>query len=440
MKRHRCTCHASALAASAALVLLAAPWPGGQRAAAQLVGARNIILFVGDGMGFEHVKAGRYFAGTNMVFETFPHQGQMTHWAAGGGTTDSAASGTAMATGRKVSSGVISVARPGDDSELLTVLEYQQSLGRRAGLITTSSITDATPAAFGAHEISRGSRTQIGIDYFTQTRPNVLLGAAFGISTQQATTAGYTVVTDRNQLLAVDADAVTHLSGQFGGTDMPLMINGLGNKPHMTNMTAVALALLAVETNGFFLLVENEHIDTLGHANSIAPLVHEVIALSDAVRTALDWATNRTDTLILVTADHETGGLTVTNDNGPGVVPGADWLTTGHTQTPVPLYAWGADAAAIAQVSDNTHIADLFMPPRLTPAVTTGVATGDGHDVQVAWEVVPGDTYVVGFTTNLVDGPWHGVYTNVPRSTALAFVHTNAPAGACGFYRLTSVP
>ena len=185
---------------------------------------KNVIFMIGDGMGFEEVKAGgMYLYGQpgTLSFEQFPFQAEVTTSSANSSITDSAAAATAIATGQKVNNGVIGLATPGDGSELQTLLEHFQSIGRSTGLVTTTYITHATPAAFGAHESSRDNKTAIAADYLNQTRPNVLLGGRKYLVTGDAIAAGYTVVADRAELMALNTDTVTYVSGQFGYDHMP---------------------------------------------------------------------------------------------------------------------------------------------------------------------------------------------------------------------------
>jgi len=133
---------------------------------------KNIILLIGDGMGFEQVKAaGMYLNGKagTLSFESFPNQAEVTTYSADSSVTDSAAAGTAIATGHKVNNGVISMAYPGDGSELYTLLEYFKERGKSTGLVSTTYMTHATPAVFGAHEPSRNNISEIARDYLNQT-------------------------------------------------------------------------------------------------------------------------------------------------------------------------------------------------------------------------------------------------------------------------------
>jgi len=178
--------------------------------------AKNIILFIGDGMGQEHIKAGSYFIygeGQKLPFQAFPYQSMMTTGTLNGGLTDSAAGATAIATGQKTSNLHISLTTSGQ--ELPNLLELHKQAGKKTGLITTSYLTDATIAVFGAHTNNRYDSHGIRDDYFTQTRPNVLFGAAQAEITENiAIEHGYTAITTKEELFA--QPITDHLIGMFG--------------------------------------------------------------------------------------------------------------------------------------------------------------------------------------------------------------------------------
>jgi alkaline phosphatase len=324
----------------------------------------NAVLFIGDGMGHEQVRAAGIWAtgeaGT-LSFEAFPYRSRMTTHAASGALTDSAAAATAMATGTKVAVGVISLRIPGSGEALATILEDSQRMGKRTGLVTTTSISHATPAAFAAHEARRDNYLEIVSDYLRDSRPNVLFGGAAHVTPRLAREAGYTVVSDAAELLALAPGSATFVSGQFGAGNMPYEIDGLGPLPRLSEMTVAALRILDDDPEGFFLMVEGGRIDHAGHINSIAHAIGETIELSNAVQMAVEWAEGREDTLIIVTADHETGGLTVLQDHGAGVLPAVSWSTTGHTDQRVPVYGWGANASTVMGVADNSDIHTLLI-------------------------------------------------------------------------------
>jgi len=326
--------------------------------ATQQTRTRNVVLLIGDGMGFEAVHAARCFQGAPLSFENFTNQGSSATCSASAPVTDSAAGATAIATGHKVANGVISIANPGDEHEYPTLLEVLQRRGKSTGLVSTKFLTDATPAAFGAHASNRAQSTDIASDYFTQTKPYVLLGGgAAGITPQAAISAGYVVVTNRAGLLALDTERTGPVSGQFGPDNMPCELDGMKDLPHLSEMADVALRILDNDPDGFFVMIEGALIDKAGHANQIECSVREVSELSKTVATVLNWASNRTDTLVVVTADHETGGLRVTQDNGPGKEPTVTWQGRDHTPTNVPVFAWGAGSGSFTGKMDNT---DLF--------------------------------------------------------------------------------
>jgi alkaline phosphatase len=338
--------------------------------------AKYIILMQGDGMGPEHVKAGGMFAngaaGT-LIFESFPNRTTMTHNNASGHTTDSAASATAMATGVKVNNGVISVRLPGDGSDLTSLLELHKASGKSSGLITTSFVTDASPAAHGAHDPSRNSYAAIFSDYLYQSQPAVLCGAGgFGFDTALAQSNGYTLVTDRTGLLGLDPVTTTRVAGSFGNGLIPA--DGLAGRdpslPTLPEMTRQALEILDNNPAGFYAFIEHEGSDEYSHAHNAEGLVRAVKEFGTAVQTAIDWVDNTataadwSNTLLVVLADHETGGLTVTETHPlAGVVPALIWSTSDHTQTPVPVYARGAGAGQITgAVIDNTDIFSILRP------------------------------------------------------------------------------
>ena len=418
---------------------------------------KNVILFVGDGMGAEQVKAaGYYFNGTAgaFSFEQFPSFAWMTHNNSAGGVTDSAASATALATGYKVDNSVISVARasgsdprsatPSDDRELLTLLETFKAAGKSTGLVTTSYATDATPAAFGAHNVSRSNSADIANDYFTQTRPNVIFGGgASGFSAAAATTAGYTAVTTRAQLQALDTASTAFAAGVFGpGTFGYAYDESIGtstfynSNPYLHEMTQSALDLLDNDADGFFLLVENELTDSAGHlaltgASKVERNIFEVRELARAVQKAVDFAAANPDTLILVTGDHETGAYTANANNGAGVWPSVTSGTTNHTASWLPLYAMGPNAGHVRGFLDNTDvpsIATATVPEpaaeaRVTKVFRQGLSGYSGaHDTQVRLDS-PGTSYgsAATLTVDNDDDPGGVVSPAAPSQVVVRF-------------------
>jgi alkaline phosphatase len=313
--------------------------------------AQNIILFIGDGMGFEQVKAAGFYNGGSLSFEGFLHQAECSTYSADNTITDSAAGGTAIATGVKVNNGVVSLAIPGDGRPLETVLEFYQKRGKKVGLITTAYLTHATPAVFAAHTTSRNNTGEIGFQLLNQSRPNLLFGGGgYGIDPASAVAAGYLVATTTAEFITLDA-TTDGLGALFGSGYLPYefaYLNQTYPYPHLSELVAKAIQAFADHEEGFFLMIEAARIDHACHDNKLPEAIHETIELSRAVQIVLDWANGRTDTTIVVTSDHETGGLTVTQDNGGGEYPSVTWSTGGHTAANVPVYAWGRNAELVS--------------------------------------------------------------------------------------------
>jgi alkaline phosphatase len=327
--------------------------------------AASVILLVGDGMGSEQVRAAsmfRYGREGALAFERLPHQAMVTTHSANHAVTDSAAGATAMATGRKVNNGVVSVGIPGDGSDLETLLEVAKNLGMSTGLVTTAAVTDATTAAFGAHTSSRSSFAEIARDYLEETRPAVLFGGGgLGMSPSAARLSGYTVVTSAPELAALNLGRVEILSGQFGDGPLPYTSERTADTPNLPDMARTALDLLARDADGLFLVVEGARIDHACHANDLERALGEALELEAAFEAVSAWARGRRDVLLLVTADHETGGLSVKANNGRGVLPTATFATAGHTGVPVPAYAEGFAAHNVRGTLDNTDVHRIML-------------------------------------------------------------------------------
>lgn len=353
----------------------------------------NVILLIGDGMGAGHVEAAHLYHGGPLSFETAPHQAQMTtdSYTSSllGVPTDSAASGTAISTGHKVHNTVVSVAIPGDGSELETIGEFFESNGKSIGLVTTSYLTDATPAAMAAHAVFRFDTARIVNDYLTRTRPAVLLGGGGnGLTAAAGVAAGYTVVTDRAGMQGVGAAPGAPVLGLFGegAEGMPFEWDwnagtdpGYDTLPLLHEMTGTALSILASDPDGFFLLIEQEGTDRAGHSSGageerIGRDVFSALELDRAAQEVLAFAAGRDDTLVIVTADHETGGLEILADNGAGNLPTVSWSTSDHTRTPVGVYAFGPNAELVSELIDNTDIRRIASVPE--PGTLVLVAGG----------------------------------------------------------------
>jgi alkaline phosphatase len=328
-------------------------------------GARRVILVIGDGMGPEQIRAASlYKTGTEdgLVLQGLPIYSTVSTHSASDRITDSAAAGTAIATAIKVQNGAVGVQLPGDGRDLPLITEDLTGKGWRFGLVTTAYTTHATPAAFGAHVATRLDYPGIADDYLTRSRPHVIFGGGgYGMDVETVTEAGYRTATNRDELTAEinRSTPEDRIAGLFGDGHMPYLFDGRPtDMPGLVEMSRRAVEFLVSGEesgdDGFFLMIEGARIDHAGHANDIKRLIPEVLELDAVVEMLLNHPDLQDDTLLVVTADHETGGLRVINAPEAGEVPEAVWSTNGHTATDVPLYATGTGAEAFVEVIDNT--------------------------------------------------------------------------------------
>ncbi len=314
-----------------------------------------ILLFIGDGMGFEHVKGGGMYvngAAGSLTMETLPYHGNI-RTASLSGTTDSAAASTAMATGSKTYNDRLGLDR--DGLEVESLLEKARALGMSVGVVTTDKLTGATPSGFVVHVEDRGDGPAIAAEYLTDL-PDVALGGAYLDFAGLFASMSANIVTTRTDLYAAVNDG-RPLFGTFSDTTFPFVADGYdAEDPTLAEMTAVALDWLGSDPDGFFLMVEGARIDHASHANDESKVYDEVASFDDAIATALAWVGTR-ETTMIVTADHECGGLTVSGATAAGVIPTSDWRWGQHTNADVPVFATGT----LTNVFDGTRLDDTWV-------------------------------------------------------------------------------
>jgi alkaline phosphatase len=317
---------------------------------------RNVVLVIGDGMGLSHLTAGLVSAGGHLAIEGFPVVGLSKTSSADALVTDSAAAATAMACGVKTRNGSIGV--DADGCPVPSLLELARAHFLRTGVVVTSSLTDATPAAFLAHRTSRKLQDEIALDVvssgadllvgggrcFFTSRPDrrYLLGELAGH--------GYTVVEDPAKLEAAPAGRLAALLAE---EDLPRITKGRGSV--LPAAVAVALRRLPGE-EGFFLLVEASQIDSAAHDNDARGATAEVVDLDRTVARILQFAAEDGETLVVLTTDHETGGLALTGGSASERNVEAGFVAKSPTATMVPVFAFGPGAGAFAGVYENTAI------------------------------------------------------------------------------------
>jgi alkaline phosphatase len=277
-------------------------------------GVENVIVLVGDGMGFDHIQT-TAFVHDSLEMESFDATGYTKTYQLDGQVTDSAAAGTALATGFKAYNGQVSVYGPKPDTKVTTLLEVAENLGMSTGLVSTTRITHATPAAYGAHNRNRDNEGEIAGD-LVESGAEVLLGGGMREWSDErlsaAEEAGYEVVTDSSELQETTAD---QLLGLFSDSHVPYVLDRADETPSLTDMFEAAIPRLEGD-DGFFMMVEGGRIDHAAHGNDVFSVVAETREFDDVVGMALDYAAENEDTLVVVTSDHETGGMATGDDYG----------------------------------------------------------------------------------------------------------------------------
>ncbi len=389
-----------ARAAAWLLTLLLIPWA--VPAAAGTGRAEQIIFMVPDGMGQADVTAARIFRngpdGPPLALETLAVMGcQRTH-SADSTLTDSAAAASAWAMGEKFNNGELSCHSQTDplcQRQRPTILELAQARGKSTGLVVSSQISDATPAAFAAHVRSRRCQAEIARQYLAVTGVDVILGGGpgqggDGCSSYPLSSAwtdqraallelagdqGYAAVTGRTSLESAVRENRKKILGMFGPeqggrgkTPERFRVDAShsypADEPTLSEMTAAALAVLERNEKGFFLVVEGSQIDWRNHANDLRGQIAEVLAFDKAVRVVLKWVGARAGraatTLIIIAPDHETGGFAITGPDGrlarKGEIVADGWTGRGHTATDTLLRSQGPGSENLGQVVDNTDL------------------------------------------------------------------------------------
>lgn len=319
-------------------------------------GPKNIILLIGDGMGLSQVSAAQFYKDGTPNFERFPVIGLSKTSASDQLITDSAASATAFASGVKTYNGAVGMDR--DSLAVPTILEQVSELGQLTGVIATSSITHATPAAFYAHVKMRGQAEDIAAQ---MVNSDVDFFAGGGLQYFNDRGDQKDLLEEMNQKgFAVDTTSIdNNLSGDKQGfllaaDGMPRMVDGRGD--FLPIATAKALNHLNKGDNGFFLMIEGSQIDWGGHSNDTDYLVSELLDFDQVIGQALDFAETDGETLIIVTADHETGGFTLSDLDGDYNQVQGTYSTGGHSATMVPVFAYGPGSEAFGGIYPNNDI------------------------------------------------------------------------------------
>ncbi|MFB9754274.1 alkaline phosphatase [Paenibacillus hodogayensis] len=302
--------------------------------------SQNLIVLIGDGMGPAQVSAGRnylrYEKGIDHLTLDSYYVGQATTYAdrgEDGGTivsgvvTDSASAGTAFATGNKTYNAGISVSNEDVSKPFASIIEAAEKAGKSTGLVTTARITHATPAVYASHVRSRDNENAIASQYL-EGGVDVLFGGGsqFFLSKDEKgkradksivadfQNKGYSVVKSASELASLPATSGKAL-GLFGSSHVDYVLDRTNDTPNLATMTQKALDILSQNKQGFAIMIEGGRIDHASHANDFPSTIQEMLDFDAAVKTAIDFAKKDGNTSVVITADHETGGLSLARDN-----------------------------------------------------------------------------------------------------------------------------
>lgn len=317
---------------------------------------KNVILMIGDGMGLEQLSAAWVVNGRHLnIIDNFPFTGIQWTYSASKLVTDSAAAGTALATGSKTNNGMIAMSP--DCQPLETLTEYAKSKGKKTGTSVVCRICDATPAVFSTHAAHRDSLYDITAQ-FVDSKLDFLFGGGLRWwenrpdgrdLTAEVEAKGYTFVKDVEAMKAVEDGPVIALTAYM---ELPAALDREG-----AHQASVEKALELLDNkNGFFLMVEGSCIDDYGHANKVGYVMEEIFDFDRTVGVVLEWAAKDGETLVIVTADHATGGMTLLDGSIAGQRVGVNFSNTGHNGVAIPIFAWGPHAEDFVGVYENAEL------------------------------------------------------------------------------------
>ncbi len=304
---------------------------------------KNVILLIGDGMGFNTLEATKKLRNVDLVMETMPVLSESETRSLTNKVTDSAAGGTALACGVRTYNGAIGVFAFNPFANKwqypVSLSEFAIEQGKLAGVVTTDETSGATPASFSAHAIARGEEKNISYDQMTSDLTLVWGCASESVTAEKCAENGFEYFTTRTEMEALEEGSRSF--GQFDWGDVAEVRDGV-DTPYLAEMTEKAIDLLDDDEDGFFLMVEGAHIDKFSHSNDFDGSTKHTVEFDKAIEVALEYAAQDGETLVVVTADHETGGITYNAEKDEY------YYTTGsHTGVNVPVYVSAPDAGFV---------------------------------------------------------------------------------------------
>ena len=318
---------------------------------------KNVIFMIGDGMSMEAVTVGWTLNGGHLNMDNFPVAGYSRTYCADKLITDSCAGGAALAGGEKTKYGYIG--QDADGKPFYTLLHQAQAKGKKTGLVVTCRINDATPADFVCHSPDRHLEAEIAEQYVDSGVDFIVGGGRQFwderedgrnlISEMKAR--GYNFVEKREDLAKVHSGK---LLGLFAPLDMdPVLDRG----PVLEDATMKAIELLD-NKKGFFLMVEGSQIDDWAHRQKVGYMAEELFDFDKTIGKVLEWAEKDGHTLVVVTADHGTGGITLIDGSLDDRTVNVHFSTKGHHGIVVPVFAWGPHAEDFGGVMENAELSN----------------------------------------------------------------------------------
>lgn len=322
---------------------------------------KNVILFIGDGMGIAQIYSAMTANGGSLFLQNFIHCGFSKTYASSDYVTDSGAGGTALACGVKTYNGAIGV--DADKKPVRNIREMAEAKGMKTGLVSTSAINHATPACFLAHQVSRNNYEEIAAEFLT-SKIDVFIGGGIKFFekrkdgrnlSNELRNKGFKVLYNIEDIKNVKSGKLAGLTAEEHDAPMP------ERGEVLVPATETAINLLSQGNKGFFLMVEGSEIDFLAHNNNAPGVVNETKDLDRAIGAALAFAAKDKQTLIIVTADHETGGMTINEGNNKTGEITAKFSSPEHTGVCVPVFAFGPGADQFGGFMENTDIPKKIM-------------------------------------------------------------------------------
>ena len=317
---------------------------------------KNVIFLIGDGMGVSQIYAGLTANRGHLNLERVKVIGFHKNQASDNYVTDSAAGATAFATGKQTYNGAI-----GLDSlkvPATTLLEMAEQKGLSTGLVSTCDITDATPSSFIAHQRTRSMHEEIALD-FLKTKVDVVIGG--GRKYFEKRKDGLNLL-DTLRKKGYEVRRELNLDGVTKGPFFALyaeenpikVMEGRGDA--LLKSSKKSIEILGQNKKGFFVMIEGSQIDWGGHANDADYAITEMVDFDKSIGFALDFAAKNKETLVIITADHETGGMALMGGNMKTGEVKAAFTTKGHTGQMIPVFAFGPGAEVFGGIYNNYDI------------------------------------------------------------------------------------